>query len=864
MTPEITANPGRHGYNVPVGLPGSILALFAVVPSGRRNRWILSLVIGLLLAALVNVGWVTDTLLSEGPVRTLWTRFLSNPTGAIIGNGLAIVLVLMGVLGFLSGGDPDRALARKLKARGDFHGAAQLYLKAGNPSKALNLFKKSGDWKGAAEAASRLGRPTIAGDCLRQAGGHHLQEAIRLFQKAGDTENARSCSREWAAWLESRGRFTEAIDAWMQIPNVKRAAHVARHALDRKRLSTSNSAFRSAVRAASQAGDHALLARLHELEGSWERAAREWQIEGDARRAAGAYSRAGLLAEAAAAEFSAGNTERSVQLRLAHIRKLYSRLASTPDPETIDPATGSSLREIAESETRRLLPQLESMGMVEETIELLRAIGRIDEAVERLKAAGRPGAAAELARESLRWDLAAPILEEMGRWGEAGDVYEAAGDLEKAAACAERIGEDERALVLYQAVGRTVDAAHCLARLGALQDALKTLHREGKLENAFDILCSYPGPVPDIPDVILDIAAQRKAAGNPEEGVACLQRAVLGVALQAGRLEPAVALATELYELGDLESARTQLNRVLEADYSFPPALELKATLDAVSSGRDLSATRPASGAETSTTGFSLTAGQQRYEIRHELGRGGMGVVYLARDTRLDRDVAIKVLRTTSKEEAARLELEAKASATLNHPNIVTVYDFEAGFDGYFIAMELVRGTPLDALCKKTPERVHARLRKLLIDLAGALAYAHQRRVIHRDLKPANILLTEDDTVKILDFGIAARLDSKDGTSNGVCGTPFYMAPEQIRGEAPSPASDIYSLGATAFHLATGRPPFASGNVIQAHLEETPPDPRDFNPALAPDLAEAILRCLRKDPGTRFSSCSRLAEFLSS
>ncbi len=829
-----------------------------------NRRWLPFLVVGVVLAFLVNVAWITDAFVSSSPKSNSWFGALMGPTGAVVGNSIAVALILWSLLSVLSRKDPDRALAAKLRRRKDFNGAAQLYLKAGETVAALKLFKKAEDWEGAAQAATQLGRFQAAAEYLRKAGGRHLGEASRLYHRVGDTEAARTCLRELGTWLEAHGRFDEAIDVWLRGSDAKRAAHTARRSLDKGRLRSGHGAFQSALRAARQAGDHTLLARLYELEDAWAPAAREWQASGDSARAAAAFSRAGMLTEAAAAELAAGNTETSARLRLNHLRDLYARLESQGSFTAIDSKTRTQLGDDAAAETQTLLPLLESLGMLPEMIELLRATGQVEEAVSRLEASGQPGSAAELAREAHRWDLAAPILESMERWGEAGDVYELADNLEKAAACAERAGEDDRALGLYRSLGQTADAARCLARLGALQDALRSLHGEKLLDEAYNILCSYPGPLPDIPDVILDLAAHRKAAGKPEEGVACLQRAVLGIALQPGRLKPAVILARELFELGDIDSSRAQLIRVLSHDYSYQPALDLKARIDSHSAGGvDLSATRPVRPSGEAKTP-PLSTGPLRYEIRHELGRGGMGVVYLARDTRLDRDVAIKVLRTTSKEEAAKLELEAKASATLNHPSIVTVYDFEAGFDGYFIAMELVRGTPLDKLSKTAPERIRSQLRLLLIKLASALSYAHNHQVIHRDLKPANILLTDDGNIKVLDFGIAARLDTKEGVATGVCGTPFYMAPEQIRGEPPTPASDIYSLGATAFHLATGRPPFATGNVIEAHLEDDPPDPREFAPHIPPDIAAAVLRCLEKDPSDRFPSCADLALSLES
>ncbi len=829
-----------------------------------NRRWLPFLVTGVALAVLVNVGWITDSFMSRAPKAGSWIDVLLGPAGAVVGNSIAVLLILWGLLGFLSRKDPDRALAAKLRRRKDYRGAAQLYLKAGDIVRALKLSQKAEDWEGAAQAATRLGRHQTAAECLRNAGGRHLSEASRLYHRAGNTEAARTTLRELGTWLEAQGHFSEAIEVWLRNSDAKRAAHSARHCLDKGSLRSGHAAFRSALRAARQAGDHKLLARLYELEDAWAPAAREWLAVGDSARAAAAFSRAGMLIEAASAEMAAGNTETSARLRLNHLRDLYAQLGSQGSLTAIDGDIGSQLSNEAAAETQSLLPLLESLGMLPEMIELLRAMGQVEEAVKRLEASGQPGSAAELAREAQRWDLAGPILEAMERWGEAGDVYELEGNLNKAAVCAERAGEDDKALNLYRSLGQTANVARCLARLGALQDALRSLHGEQLMDEAYDLLCSYPGPLPDIPDVILDLATHRKSSGKPEEAVACLQRAVLGIALQPGRLKPAVILAQELFELGDIDSSRAQLNRVLSYDYSYEPAQDLKARLDShPTGGVDLSATRPAHPSGESKTP-SMSTGPLRYEIRHELGRGGMGVVYLARDTRLERDVAIKVLRTTSKEEAAKLELEAKASATLNHPSIVTVYDFEAGFDGYFIAMELVRGQPLGTLTKTAPERIRSQLRLLLIKLASALSYAHNHHVIHRDLKPANILLTDDGNIKVLDFGIAARLDSEDGVASGVCGTPFYMAPEQIRGEPPTPASDIYSLGATAYHLAAGQPPFTTGNVIEAHLEQNPPDPRDFAPHIPPDIAAAILRCLEKNPKNRFLSCADLARSLES
>jgi tRNA A-37 threonylcarbamoyl transferase component Bud32 len=463
--------------------------------------------------------------------------------------------------------------------------------------------------------------------------------------------------------------------------------------------------------------------------------------------------------------------------------------------------------------------------------------------------------AVEVACEAQRWDLAAPILESLNRWAEASDVHELAGDIKSSARCAERAGEYERALQVYRALNMTERAAHCLARLGSLQDALIELHRAGLIEQACELLQSYPGPAPDVPDVVLDMAEWAYEHRSAEAAISCLQRAVVGVALQPGRLDPAVALARLLHEVGETDTALAQLDRVLTYDFSYEPAQSLR---QQIAAERDQVA---ASQATASPRG-DVPPTQQRYEILTELGRGGMGVVYKARDTRLEREVAIKVLRTTSAEEAARLEQEAKAAATLNHPGIVTIHDFEAGFDGYFITMEYVPGEALDELLRSQPDRVRRHLLAIMARLADAIAYAHAHHVIHRDLKPGNILLTPLQQVKILDFGIAARLDTGSSSTPAVCGTPYYMAPEQIRGESPSPATDIYAFGATSFHLATGRPPFKEGNVIEAHLTLKPPNPCELVPELPAELGPIILRCLEKEAKDRYPSADQLRDDL--
>ncbi len=834
------------------------LPLLLVAVPARTMRSVGLFAAGLVIAAIFNFSWVADHFQFDALPAIPLVHLFSSATVLLVANAVAGGLIVLGLVQLFLTATPQQRLVRTLIARGDLRGAAEMRLKEGDLKGASALFQKVRAWKEAAGVALQLGRDGEAAEFLRRAGGHHLGEASRIFRRSGDIASAQRCDRDFAEWLTSRGRYEEAVEAWMRAGESKRAAGAAVIALDEGRFSSSHPALPAARRAVEQRGDHNALARLHEVEGNWHAAAHAWRAAGEHARAAEIFRKAGMMHDAVIAESDAGHHKEAARLRIRQLEKLREGLALAQTrrnrPDEIE-----RLRAKIEHEEEALVPRLAELGMRQEMVQVIGSSGKAEEAVKKLVERNEEAEAADLAINARLWHAAAPILERLNRWGEASDMYELAGDVEGAARCAERAGEDERALQLYRGLGAVDRTAHCMARLGYLQDALTELHQANLFNDALEVLQNHPGPVPDIPQVILGVAEWAKENRSHEAAIACLQRAVVGVALQPNRLGPAVALATEMDAAGEHDAALAQVERILAFDFSCEAARHLRARINA---NRGHRVARMAGSTSDGESPGSARIAQQRFEIQTELGRGGMGVVYKARDTRLERDVAIKVLRTTSEEEAARLGQEARAAATLNHPGIVTIHDFEAGFDGHFIAMEYVPGEPLDRTLKKNPVRIYNLLLRILQQVSDAVAYAHEHHVIHRDLKPGNILLTPDDDVKILDFGIAARLESGDGNIATVCGTPFYMAPEQIRGEAPTPATDVYAFGATAFHLATGRPPFHKGDVIDAHLNTPPPNPMDLAPDLDPDLARVILICMEKDPLQRFRDARQLHDAL--
>jgi eukaryotic-like serine/threonine-protein kinase len=260
------------------------------------------------------------------------------------------------------------------------------------------------------------------------------------------------------------------------------------------------------------------------------------------------------------------------------------------------------------------------------------------------------------------------------------------------------------------------------------------------------------------------------------------------------------------------------------------------------------------------------------YRIEAKLGEGGMGVVYRAFDTHLDRPVAIKILRadaTTSPERKRRFVQEAKAASALNHPNIVHIYDISSSGAMDFIAMEFVAGKTLDQFIGKSGMPLKDTL-KYSIQIADALARAHSAGIVHRDLKPANIIVGEDGRVKLLDFGLAkltetagdpdsatATMTSPEGprTEEGtIVGTVAYMSPEQAEGKKVDARSDIFSFGSVLYEMITGRRPFEGANrisILSAILHKEPQPLGELAPDLPAEFEKIVSRCLRKDPDRR-------------
>src|SRR6266545_3402971 len=280
---------------------------------------------------------------------------------------------------------------------------------------------------------------------------------------------------------------------------------------------------------------------------------------------------------------------------------------------------------------------------------------------------------------------------------------------------------------------------------------------------------------------------------------------------------------------------------------------------------------KPARGATRSERLAKILGELGDYELLEEVGRGGQGVVFRARQKSLNRTVALKVIslgQWASKVHLKRFRREAEAAASLDHPCIVPIYEVGERDGQCYFSMKFVEGGQLDEVVKHTPIPIRSAV-ELIAKLARTVHYAHEHAILHRDIKPGNILLDAKGEPLLTDFGLArlVEVESTITRTLDVMGTPSYMAPEQAAGEPTkvNKPTDIYGLGAVLYQLLTGHPPFAGGTsyeTIRLLLDTEPRQPRLWNPKIDRDLSAICLKCLEKDPKRRYRSALALAEDL--
>lgn len=444
---------------------------------------------------------------------------------------------------------------------------------------------------------------------------------------------------------------------------------------------------------------------------------------------------------------------------------------------------------------------------------------------------------------------------QQGRWQEAAQAYVTAGEFLLAGDCYRKGREALRAAECYEKAKAPYHAAVAYAHAGKFDYAIRQLQQIRESDKDFDASRALLGRCFFEKKQYYDCAA-------------ALENYLTGRRVESGNKEYYYMLALACEQINRLSESLDILRKIHSVDTGFK---DVAARIESLSSQLALlssATTDPMTTAKAVSPDADRKVSEHlgaRYRLDKELGRGGMGVVYKAHDTQLDRPVALKFigdLVDSSEEFRQRFIREAQAAARINHPNIVSIYDISASQGKAYIAMEFVDGGSLARLSAKEGKLDPRRAVALSGQACAALAAIHEAGVIHRDIKPDNILLAKGGGVKLTDFGLARSSDNRITRTGTAMGTPAYMAPEQVLGKEADARSDIYALGLVLHQLLTGTVVFGTGNVLERQLNEMPPAPSEVVPGIPAELDAIVMRCVAKAPDARYHSARELLNHL--
>jgi tetratricopeptide (TPR) repeat protein len=759
--------------------------------------------------------------------------------------------------------------------RGDRAGkrAAQMAPAAApNQSAARKLEKR-------AAALARKGQTLEAGDLCRESGLADV--AVRYYLEASEPAKAAEVRRD-------QNRFAEAAELYVQAGKFDLAGT----------LYASQNEYEKAADCYRKGGRMSVAAEMYEK-------ASRFQLAGEC------YMRCEFHRHAAQAFVKVQSWARAAQALELAIAEDASKIGSGQDRnkekelKKLVLQAGKLYEEAGDLEAAtRVLEQGECWsaagdvamrnGQPKKAAECFERARNVPKAAEALRAAGEDGAAAQILGEYLRdkgnEDEAARLLVEAGDFGSAADLYRKLDDPKLAGECYERAGDYTqaaemfrlatdwgRAAANYERIQRYSEAAECIAQVGDPSQEAQLLNRAGMAlgsaqafvragqdDEAIKGLQQIPADSPDFAAASALLGQIFSRKGKHTLAIKKLHQAIGNAELDARNIDLHYALATVHEAAGQAREAVELYEKILTADYHYR---DVEARLEAA---RAAAQSQDQSGASASAASapadLAAPAGQPgRYRILAELGRGGMGIVYKAHDTVLDRPVAFKVLPDALRDNPQALKnflREAKSAAKLNHPNIVTVFDAGEQDRRFYIAMEYVDGTTLKEILKRRGKVSAPGVAHVGVQLCEALHYAHSQKVVHRDVKTANVMWTREKKAKIMDFGLAKVVEEVRNHTTLVSGTPYYMSPEQTLGKNIDHRTDLYSLGVMLFELATGTLPFREGNVPYHHVHTPAPDPRSLCPELPEAMARVILDCLQKDPEQRPQSAGEVAALL--
>lgn len=753
---------------------------------------------------------------------------------------------------------------------GDHRQLAEIYRREGNKQKALEAYAKAGEWRQAGRLALELKQPRAAvehflvGALGNGADAYHeasAEQAAELLVSAGHREEA-------ILLFESVGAYRKAANAALKVRDLARAAglfekgrDLDQAALYYERLGRFEDALRVIETQIRQAIQQAHAKNAQGIDPA--------RKELDARRAE-MLAQLGRTQEAVTLLRALGHKARAARL-LQEAGQIEPAIEAYLDAGDVDSAQ-RLVTQTHNLDPRLLVRIAQGTGQSAKAARLLAGLGEVQEAAQAYEEAGDWASAAREWHRMRDFPRAATAFFRAGQFGEAGRFFELAGDWPRAAESYLRDGDRAKAASAFQKAGRFFEAAESFLAVGDKTKAARALQMVPTNGPEF-----RPATLLLVPLLLEEglpgVALQRLRMLAPETvpGSDQLDRLYWEGRVQeslgqdgeaADAYQKLIALRRDFRDATDrLTQLSVRLSVLRPAGPgTFGPGLE-----PTLREGAALLA--PAAPRPVTLGPGALVAG--RYEIHEELGRGGMGCVYSAFDRELKDKVAIKTVLTGSDgdgREMERLVREVQICRRITHPNVVRVYDLGRFEGGIFISMELLEGVGLDSLIGRGKQLSLSRVRSIVSEVLAGLGEAHNLGIVHRDLKPSNLFLTARH-LKILDFGIARMAESDPHlTRTGFAvGTPLYMSPEQVRGEALDGRSDLYSLGVLVFTLLVGREPFpgpGAGAIVLDHLQNLAPDPGELRAGLPPPWSELVVRLLAKAAGERLPSAQAVAEAL--